>query len=102
MKEDTSPLCALCLRAIPAHAKQSAHHLIPKLKGGRGGPTVLLHDMCHKEIHATFTEAELAAHFNTPEKLQAHPHLAGFIKWLRNKPPDFQARTQKSLRRRKR
>lgn len=98
---DPLPCCALCERPIPAHAKQSVHHLVPKLKGGKGGKTVLLHHLCHKEIHATLTESELARDFETPEKLRAHPHLAKLIAWLANKPADFDARTRKSSRRRK-
>jgi len=98
---DDFPICALCKRPIPPHAKQSLHHLVPKLKGGSGGSTALLHHICHKEIHAALSEAELAREFNTPEKLRTHPHLEKFIRWLANKPPDFSARTQRSLRRRK-
>ena len=75
------PICPLCHRPIPAGAKQSLHHLVPKLKGGKGGPTVLLHQICHNEIHATLTEAELAREFNTTEALRAHPRLAKFVAW---------------------
>ena len=53
-------ICPLCLRSIPANVAQSKHHLIPKLKGGKTGETVLLRHICHKEIHASLTEAELA------------------------------------------
>ena len=35
--------CPLCLRPIPPGVPQSRHHLIPKLRGGKGGETVLLH-----------------------------------------------------------
>ncbi len=96
------PTCPLCQRPIPPHAKQSLHHLVPKLKGGAHGPTVLLHQICHNEIHATVTEAELARDFDTPEKLRAHPRLEAFVKWIANKPADFHAKSQKSHRRRKR
>ena len=99
--EDGTPVCLLCNRPVPADAKSSVHHLIPKLKGGKGGPTAILHQICHNEIHATLTEAELARDFHTAETLQAHPHLAGFIKWLSNKPDNFHARSRKSLRRRR-
>ncbi|MEO1066357.1 MAG: HNH endonuclease [Pseudomonadota bacterium] len=101
VEPDELPICALCGRPIPKHAKQSLHHLIPKLKGGRGGPTVLLHQICHNEIHANITEADLARHYNTPEALQTHPALARFIAWVAKKPDDFHARSRKSLRRRR-
>lgn len=88
------PICPLCLRPIPAHAPQSLHHLIPKLKGGKGGPTVLLHHICHKEVHAALSEAELARSYNTPEALRAHPELAKFLKWVAKRPPEFLSRTK--------
>ena len=85
-------LCPLCGRVIPPNVAQSQHHLTPKLKGGKGGPTVLLHHICHKEIHATFSETELALHYNTIESLRAHPRLARFIKWIAKRPPGFNSR----------
>jgi len=95
------PVCPLCGRPIPPEARQSVHHLVPKLKGGRHGPTVLLHQICHDEIHASLTEAELARDYATPEALRVHPRLARFVRWVAGKPPAFHARTEKSLRRRK-
>ncbi|MCM2561767.1 HNH endonuclease [Lutimaribacter sp. EGI FJ00015] len=83
------PVCALCGREVPPDAPQSWHHLIPKLKGGKGGPVVLLHHICHKEIHATLSEAELARAYNTPEALRAHPRLARFAAWVVRRPPGF-------------
>ena len=32
----SDPVCPLCDRPIPAEVKQSRHHLVPKLKGGKG------------------------------------------------------------------
>lgn len=97
----SDPICALCGRPIPPNVAQSLHHLIPKLKGGKGGETVLLHHICHKEIHATLTEAELARRYATPEALRAHPRLAKFISWVAKRPPAFQSKTTKGHRRRK-
>ena len=57
------PVCPLCLREIPPGVPQSLHHLIPKLKGGKNGPTILVHHICHKEIHAAISEGELAKKF---------------------------------------
>ncbi len=91
---DTSdPICALCGRPIPPGVPQSRHHLVPKLRGGKGGATVLLHQICHKEIHATLSETELARDYSTPEALRAHPHLAKFALWVAKRPPGFNARS---------
>ncbi|MFD0858791.1 HNH endonuclease [Roseovarius aquimarinus] len=95
------PICPICQRPIPPDARQSLHHLVPKLKGGKGGPVVLVHQICHNEIHATLSEAELAREFNTPEALRAHPRLAKFIAWVRKRPPTFHSKTPKKMRGRK-
>ncbi|MEM9754909.1 MAG: HNH endonuclease [Pseudomonadota bacterium] len=87
------PLCPLCGRPIPSHARQSRHHLIPKLRGGKGGPTDLLHQICHNEIHATVSEADLARHFKTIEALRNHPRIARFVAWVAKRPADFHAPT---------
>jgi hypothetical protein len=103
MSDDApDPICPLCGRPIPADARQSLHHLVPKLKGGKGGPTVLLHQICHDEIHATLTEAELARDYATPEALRAHPRLAKFVAWVARRPPTFHSRTPGPRRRRRR
>ncbi|AWI84770.1 HNH endonuclease [Alloyangia pacifica] len=99
--EESDPICPLCLRPIPPEAKQSLHHLIPRLKGGKGGPVVRLHQICHNEIHATFTEGELARAFNTPEALRAHPRMAGFLDWVAKRPPTFHARSSGGRRKKR-
>lgn len=95
------PVCPFCRRPIPAEARQSDHHLTPKLKGGAKGPTVRLHQICHNEIHATLTEAELARSYNTIEALRAHPRLAAFITWVENRPPTFHSPTVGGRRKRR-
>ena len=94
------PVCPLCRRTIPANALQSQHHLVPKLKGGKRGPTVLLHQICHNEIHATLTEAELARDFSTIEALRFHPRLEKFIQWVAKRPGDFHSKTPGRRRKR--
>jgi hypothetical protein len=91
--------CPLCDRAIPPSQKD-AHHLTPKSKGGR--ETEYLHRICHRQIHALFTETELAREFNTVEALRGHPQMARFVAWVRDKPDDFFERTKKSQRLRSR
>ncbi|SMX30010.1 HNH endonuclease [Pelagimonas phthalicica] len=97
---ESDPICPLCGRPIPSGAKQSLHHLIPRLKGGKNGPVVLLHQICHSEIHATFTEAELARDYNTIEALQAHPRMEKFIAWVRKRPNDYHSRSAGGRRKR--
>lgn len=97
---DDSPLCPLCLRPIPPDVPQSLHHLIPKLRGGKGGPTVLLHQICHNEIHGALSETELARRFNTVEALRAHPGIARFVAWVARRPPGFRSRGLRGGRRR--
>ena len=87
-----TPTCPLCLRPIPAGVPQSLHHLIPKLKGGKGGPVVLLHHLCHKEVHARFSEADLARQFNSIEALRAAPQMQAFLAWVARRPPEFLSR----------
>ena len=100
MEREETPLCPLCLRPIPRDVRQSSHHLIPKLKGGKHGPQVLLHHICHKEIHASLSEAELARSYDTIEALRSHPRLAKFIAWVAKKDPGFNGRTVGGRRKR--
>jgi 5-methylcytosine-specific restriction endonuclease McrA len=78
-------ICEFCSRPIPVNAPQSVHHLIPRSKGGKNSPTVILHHLCHKEIHITLSEAELARTYNNLEALREHPRLAKFISWVKKK-----------------
>lgn len=86
------PICPLCDRPIPPDVPQSQHHLVPKLRGGKGGPVVLLHHICHRQIHALFTETELARRLNTIEALRADPQMARFIDWVQARPPSFMSK----------
>ena len=89
------PVCPLCQRAVPP-AQQDAHHLVPRSQGGR--ETVILHRICHRQVHALLTETELARHYASPQALLAHPGVQAFVQWVRKKPDDFYERTRKSRR----
>ncbi len=86
------PVCPLCRRPIPP-AQQDAHHLVPKSKGGRH--TELLHRICHRQIHALFSETELARHYASAEALLEHPAIQTFVRWVQTKPPGFYERSRK-------
>ncbi len=83
MKEDGCPLCDRVLGKV----RISEHHLIPKSRGGKD--KYPLHDICHRKIHATFTEKELAQDFYTFDALRNHPDIASFVKWVSKKDPAF-------------
>lgn len=95
--DDTDPFCPLCGRPIPP-AQQDAHHMVPKSQGGRA--TTLLHRICHRQLHALFSEQELAREYASPEALLAHEEVRRFVEWVRTKPPDFHERARRSARRR--
>ena len=96
------PICPLCGRVIPKDVPQSLHHLVPKLKGGKRGETVLLHHLCHKEIHASLSESELAMAYYTIERLRSHPRLERFIAWVTKRPPEFNSRSPSHRKKRNR
>lgn len=91
------PDCPLCGRPVPPD-QQDAHHLVPRSQGGR--ETVILHRICHRQIHALFGETELARHYHSAQALLAHPQVQAFVQWVRRKPDGFYERTRKSRERR--
>lgn len=91
----TNVICPLCDRSIPP-AQRDAHHLVPKSRGGV--QTTWLHRICHRQLHALFSESELARHYHEVEALRQHPEMARFLEWVRRKPDDFFERTRKSRR----
>ncbi len=88
-------ICPICNRLIP-ESQKDAHHLIPKSRGGK--TTEYLHRICHRQIHALFSETELATKFNTAPALQEHPEMQRFIHWVKSKPNHFYEKSRKSSR----
>ncbi|WP_108508054.1 HNH endonuclease [Polynucleobacter acidiphobus] len=88
-------ICPICEREIPS-AQMDAHHLIPRSKGGK--ETQYLHRICHRQIHALFTETELAKRLNSADAIRQHPQMQRFIEWVKNKPDGFYERVSKSSR----
>ena len=90
---DEVPVCPLCDRQIPPGLRD-AHHLIPKSRGG--SVTVNMHRACHKQIHALFTETELARQYPSVQALRAHPEIIRFINWIRQKSNDLNPPARRS------
>lgn len=81
--------CWLCAR--PLGRRTEWHHPLPKSRGGRA--VVPLHSVCHRTIHANFSNVELARGGGNADALRAHPVVARFLRWIADKPPDFHVRT---------
>ncbi len=90
--------CPLCGRQLVAGKSVDEHHLLPKSQGGR--EKFLMHRICHRKLHATFTEKELARSFNTWAALQAHEDIAAFVAWVQKKPTEYYDNSVRSARKR--
>lgn len=84
--------CWLCGRLLGRRIEW--HHPLPKSRGGRA--TVPVHPICHRTLHARFTNLELARQAETGIDLKEDPAIARFLAWIANKPPDFNAPTRKA------
>jgi len=86
-REEPPPTpCSLCDRPFP-RAGLTKHHGRPKAKGGTEADVELACPQCHGMVHATFTNATLAALYPTAAKLRDAPELANFLTWVRKQPP---------------
>jgi 5-methylcytosine-specific restriction enzyme A len=89
---DECDVCSLCGRIVPSHLI-TLHHLLPKQKGGKADDRVPLCKPCHKQIHATFGNGELARMYTDLNSLRSAPQLARFLKWIRRQKSDRVFRT---------
>ena len=87
--------CELCLRRVPSRLI-TQHHLVPKQKGGKADHRTPLCKPCHKQIHATFGNTDLARVYATIESLREAPLLQPFLRWIRKQSPDRNFRTVRS------
>lgn len=72
------------------------HHTVPKAKKGRN--TVPVHPICHRAVHANFTNAALARIGGDRTTLLENAALVKFLEWVADKPPDFHAPTRTARR----
>ena len=95
----TEPVpCSLCERPFPP-GRLTRHHCLPRSKGGTSEDVAMLCSQCHGMVHATYTNATLAALYPTAAKLREAPELEGFLRWVRKQPP---GRKKRNHRRRER
>lgn len=85
-------LCPICNRELPDNYEE--HHLIPKTFKGK--ELIKIHPVCHRKLHATFSEREMQKYYNTIERLLEHEDIKTFVEWVKNKPIDFYIKTKDS------
>jgi hypothetical protein len=54
--------------------------------------------MCQEKIHATFEESEQKRYYHTIERVLENEDIQKFVKWLKNKDPEFYERPAKAKR----
>lgn len=82
MKEEYT--CELCRRVgVP---KITEHHLIPREVGGANMPTAWLCEACHKQIHALYSNKELAIRLNTIKLLENDESISKYLRYIRKQP----------------
>jgi 5-methylcytosine-specific restriction protein A len=79
--------CELCGRDVP-RSLITLHHLTPKEKGGKAEHRTPLCKPCHKQLHATFGNADMARTYASIPALLKAPQLQPFLKWIRKQKPD--------------
>jgi hypothetical protein len=98
MRAEQAPVpCSLCGRPFPPR-QLTKHHCRPREKGGKKEDVELLCPQCHGMVHATYTNATLAALYPTIDRLRAAPELGDFLRWVRKQAP---SRRKKNLPRRR-
>lgn len=66
---------------------------MPKSRGGRD--KVAIHPICHRTLHARFSNADLKRVGGDLSALRSDPDIARFLAWVENKDPDFHAPTHR-------
>ncbi len=96
--------CQLCGRETAL----TRHHLVPQCRhrnkwnkknfDRRAVKTdlLLLCAGCHKQLHALFSEKELERRLHDLHSLLAEPEVQKFVAWIRDKPPGFRPRANRS------
>lgn len=86
--------CVICGRLLGT-VNISEHHLIPRTFDKKS-PTILIHNICHNKLHASFSERELQHYYHTIERILEHEEIIKFIKWVSKKPTDFYSKNDET------
>ena len=85
--------CPICKRELGT-INIDEHHLVPKtFKGKEKFP---IHKICHRKLHATFTEREMKNKYHTWESMLDNEDIQSFVKWVSKKPSDYYSGSNES------
>lgn len=101
LEMSTENICELC----GSTEKLTKHHLVPKVKYHKNYSSrknsednfIWICDLCHRTIHAYFSENFLRDNLNTLEKLKENDQMKKYIEW-RRKHLDFKSNSTKLRR----
>lgn len=89
--------CELCERAPIELTK---HHLIPREEGGKNSKIADLCETCHKQIHNTYTNVELALFLNSITRLRDDDKLKSYLKFIKKQPSTKKIKVKKTKKNR--
>ena len=90
--------CGLCGREL-GEVLVEDHHMIPKTF--KGSEKVALHKICHRFLHATIPEREMANYYHTFERILEREEVQDFVKWVQKKDPAYYSGTDESAERKR-
>ena len=86
-------ICELCNRKID---KLTKHHLLPREEGGKEEHISHICSDSHRQIHALYTNKELAIRLDTIDKLKEDEKISKYLKFIRKQPGSKIATIKKS------
>lgn len=85
--------CVLCERD---NIQLTRHHLLPREEGGKEEDIALICEYCHKQIHALYTNKELAVRLSTLEELKEDENIKKYLKFIKKQPSTKKIKIKKS------
>ena len=86
-------ICQLCDRKVD---KLTKHHLLPREEGGNEEHISYIGSDCHRQIHALYTNKELAIRLDSIDKLKNDEKIHKYLKFIKKQPASKIATIKKS------
>lgn len=92
--------CELCDRE---NIILTRHHCLPREEGGKEEDIAYICEPCHKQIHALYTNKELAIRLNDIDKLRQDEKIGKYIKFIKkqNSGKNIKIKKSKNVRKKR-